>query len=406
MEKILSNIMTNNVETCKNMNRMQVLLLTLVGRKFSYNFGGILQAYALQETIKKLGGSPKFIDYTPYVPKLNNKLINKIKIQKLPKLLVSAMNVPKYGIQKIEYPYLNRSKLIATTKFKQNYLKFTLESFSDFEKLKQHYKNSSEYTFIVGSDVVWSPRYNDVNRLKVFLLGFAHNGYKASYAASVGDPIPHHLRSIYKKYLTEFDFISVRERSSAKYLLDVLPTLDVEVVLDPTALLSREEWLKIAKPPQEMPQNPYILVYDIYRSNEIIPFVIKFAKRHHLGVLSYSYSLSHRIKGVETFYSYGPQEFIWLINDAKFVVTSSFHGTVFSTIFQKSFVSINPEPYAPVTRIRDYLDLIGARDRLLNDPAMIMSSDFENIDWKTINKKLNFHKKRSISYLKRVVRGG
>jgi len=385
------------------MGSTEVLLLTLVGRKFSYNLGGILQAYALQETLKELGRPSKFIDYTPNVSYNRLELMkDMIKNQKL--LISTILNVPKYGMQKIEHRYFHKARLIATTKFKQNYLKFTSETFSDIKKLEKHYQNSTGYTFIVGSDVVWSPRYNDTDRLKVFLLGFTHNSYKASYAASVGDPIPHHLRSIYKRYLTEFDFISVRERSSAKYLLDVLPTLDVEIVLDPTALLSREEWMKIANPPQKIPQGSYILVYDLYRSNEILSPVIKFAKKHHLKVLTYSHSLFQRIKGVETFYPYGPREFIWLMNGAKFVVTSSFHGTVFSTIFQKPFVSINPEPYAPVTRIRDYLDLIGAGDRLLDDPAMITFSDFENIDWRDINQKLNFHKKRSIKYLKKVLR--
>jgi len=392
------------------MNSTRALLLSDVGREHSYNLGGILQAYALQETLKKLGEVPNFIDYNPNFSDSRDSLLgiikNKIKNQKLLQFLFSTILNPKRAIQKISkinYYHLYNARLIATTKFKQSYLNFTLESFSDFATLEKYYKDSMSYTFIVGSDLVWSPRHK-VDNLKVFLLGFTHNGYKASYAASVGDPIPSNLSAIYKRYLPEFDLISVRERSSAKYLLDVLPTLNIEIVLDPTALLHMEEWLKIAKPPQKIPTEPYILIYDLYRSEEILPFVLKFAKQHHLKVLSYSYSLFQRIKGVETFYPYGPQEFIWLINGAEYVVTSSFHGTVFSTIFQKPFVAINPEPYAPVTRIRDYLDLISARDRLLNDPAMITSSDFENIDWKTINKRLNFHKKRSINYIKRVIR--
>jgi len=397
------------------MTKTNIFLLTYLGRKFNYNLGAILQAYALQQVLKGLGRISKFIDYNLYtitynlphfLYKIKKNIKSSIVNTSSPKLLIfTLLNTLKYGLHEIEDYYYCKARVLSISNFKQRRLKFTEVSFSDLKELQRHYNHTTDQTFIVGSDVVWSPRFNDAKVLKVYLLGFTHNGIKASYAASVGDPIPHHLRPIYKKYLKEFNFVSVREGCSAKYLLDVLPSLEVEVVLDPTALLSKEEWLKIAKPPEKIPRDPYILVYDIYRSEEILPFVLKFAKKHRLKVLSYSHSLLQRMKGVETFYPYGPQEFIWLINNAKFIVTSSFHGTVFSTIFQKPFVSINPEPYAPVTRIRDYLDLIGAGDRLLDDPAMITTLDFENIEWKTINENLNFHKKRSINYLKKIVEG-
>lgn len=391
----------------------KIFQLSLIGRNYNLNLGAYLQAYALNRTIARLSGkNPTFIDYIPNSPNSSSGISNAlrrlpVKIQR-EGLHETVQSIKQYS-PIILTQYINRidgttkHRMKCFSRFQREYIPLTEKTYRNIEELARDFGGASEDTlFIVGSDLVWSPRYNSKypERLKVYLLSFTSKGIKASYAASVGDPIPPSLRELYKKHLREFNYISVREKSSAKYLREILPNTDIEVVLDPTALLSKEEWIEIAVPPSKTPSKPYILVYDIHVPN-LIPRIRKFARQHDLSIVTYSQSI---LRKNESFYPYGPQEFIWLVNNAEFVITTSFHGTIFAVLFEKPFISINPEPYAPVTRIKDLLNLIGAQHQLVPNVKHISWDRFEEVDWNYVSSNLNKQKRHSLGFIKKVLR--
>jgi len=403
-----------------NLGKRAVFQITELGRTFNYNLGASLQAYALHYAIKMCSATCVLIDYVPgkrAIPSFKsrmysalvaktNRVLNEVR---LPYFLARVVaDLPGPVSRKIER-FLEKERMENIRRFKEKWFEFTertFHTFDEFEALRPD--DIEDNVYIVGSDVVWAPRYQGRERLKVFLLAFVRRARRASYAASVGDPIPENLRPLFKKHLSDFDSISVREESSAEYLREaVSPHLRIEVVLDPVCLLSRDDWLKVSRPPTRTPGWPYILVYDLCRSEDIAPGVAKFAKEQGLGVVAYSLPFDRDVypRQLDTFYFYDPSEFLWLVNGAEYVVTSSFHGTALSVIFHKPFAAVNPEPFAPVTRIGDFLVRMGAEDRIVDDPKLLSEETFGDIDWGSIERHLSSERRHSWSYLRRVVAG-
>ena len=282
---------------------------------------------------------------------------------------------------------------IKIEKFKRQHIKFTANTFHEINELK--ILNPRYDAYVVGSDLVWKPGHYNIDRLKVYLLAFVDNGLKISYATSVGEEnVPRWACEIFRKYLKDFDAVSVRERTSAE-AIKKCTGIEPRVVLDPTALLDKDEWVKIAKSPEKMPEEPYILVYDLYRSAEILPMVKKIAEKTGLKIVTYSLSGTNI-----SFYPYEPQEFIWLYENADFVVTSSFHGTVFAVLFNKPFYAIDPQqPSAPSSRIIDFLNILNLEERFIEDPRTLTNLSFE-IEWREVNKKLKSERNRSLEFLR------
>ena len=368
---------------------MKTYQLTLLGLNYNTNFGAVLQAYALQRALKEYFNiQANLINYSPRIQKRKRRPI--LKIIKEDGIFYLFNRVFMYFIDN----YLRSTRDRNTKNFLLSHLNFTNDIFTnlnDFDKI-----SNKKTRFIVGSDIVWSPKVHvSSEQLKIFLLNFINSGTKISYAVSVGDLIPKHLKPIFKEYLAHFDFISVREKSSAIFLRDILD-FEPEIVLDPTLLLYPEEWVKIARPPKRLPKKPYILVYDVPMSREVISNILKFAKKEGFNVVTYSYSLFRR--NVMSFYPYGPREFLWLIANADYVITSSFHGTVFSTIFEKPFIAD-----ASITKIKDYIEFLGAESQRLDDSKSISIPLFEGIHWNSIQSKIEKERKHSINYLKKAL---
>jgi hypothetical protein len=366
--------------------------LTLLGLNYNTNFGAVLQAYALQRVLKEHFNIPAdLINYSPQTQKRRPIL----KIIKEDGIFYLFNRVFMYFKNNYLLSKIRSMRDKNTKNFLLSHLNFTNDIFTDlndFDKI-----SNEKARFVVGSDIIWSPKVHvSSEQLKIFLLSFVNSGTKISYAASVEDLIPEHLKPMFKEYLADFDFISVREKSFAIFLRDVLD-FEPEIVLDPTLLLSPEEWVKIAKPPEKLPKKPYILVYDVPISKEVISNILKFAKKEGFNVVTYSYLLFKQ--NVMSFYPYGPQEFLWLIANADYVITSSFHGTVFSTIFEKPFIADTS-----VTKIKDYLELLEVESQRLDNSKNINISLFEGIDWDSIQKKLKKERRHSINYLKKALR--
>ena len=189
---------------------------------------------------------------------------------------------------------------------------------------------------IVGSDQVWNPSFSSFRKKQVLLLTFLPPEKRISYAASFGvSELPEQWKDLYRDALKDYRAISVREKEGAQIVKE-LTGRDVPVLIDPTMLLTVEDWRKVEKPSPARKGKDYILTYFLgEQSPECRERIRNIARQHDLDVLE----LCDRSHPEE--YVSGPSEFLDLFDHASLVFTDSFHATVFSILFGKPFVIHN-----------------------------------------------------------------
>lgn len=339
------------------------------------NVGSALQAYALHTFINRNGGDATIINYSPFGrPSLwLFRLIASFFDKLLPKKLSSKLH---YRFISFEHKYFRETKL-----------------YKDNRDLK---KNVEQFDiFVCGSDQIWAPNvFNDV-----YMLSFVpDNKIKVSYAASIGLPeIPEKLIPTYKALLNRFDNISVRERQGADLLYSSLG-INSTVVLDPTLLLKKEDWLKIGN--NKKNRKPYVLCYFLGEQESHRKIVESFAKSKNYDVICISrYSIDIRINFI-TDTDVGPREFIDYVRFAEYVFTDSFHGLCFSVNFNKNFFVLKrfteDSPINQNSRIENILSLLGLENQLISETPQSV----ENIDYNLVNKRLEKLRDNSHQYLR------
>ena len=329
----------------------------------STNFGGMLQAYALSKKIKKTGMIPTMIRYQK--PSLAwNSVLQYLQLRK--KLYgVNVIRMAGGSIKtlcsNIHY-YQKKSKIRRFDEFRSNYLLMT-PYYSIIDDLIEIGGRFDGY--ITGSDQVWNADFTDNQLDPVYLLEFVNPEKPCfSYAASVGgDKSIDYLMNLMTR-INKFEMISVREKS----LADGLNQLGKKKVLchvDPVFLLTKTEWQSVEKEPSRSIPDHYILVYYLEKVTKGDPLVTKVIEKTHLPVIDIS---GTGVLG-DRRYIYdraaGPQEFIYYISHADYVVTNSFHAVAFSVMFQTKFIAC---PRAgQESRVRDFLDNNGLLDHLVTN---------------------------------------
>ena len=223
---------------------MKVALMTC----YMNNFGACLQAYALQTVIRELGNDCDIIRYTP-IP----------SVKEYPLWFRAAYTIRNRlkGIRNFKFRYENY-RLNYYKAFKREYLIFNDTYYPTIASL---YQNPPEYdAFVTGSDQVWNPLIHENTNNKAYFLDFVPQGKKRiAYAPSIGlSELPAECGEEMGQLIDRFDTVSVRE-TAGKKIIEKISKKECRVVLDPTLLLTREQWLKITKKPSV--QKPYILCY-------------------------------------------------------------------------------------------------------------------------------------------------
>lgn len=234
-----------------------------------------------------------------------------------------------------------------------------------------------------------------------------HNG-KIAYAASIGtNSVSQTFLEHVTPLINRFDFISVREKS-AKEILQPYVNKPIKVVLDPTLLLARDEWDKIVVQPA-VPQ-PYIFVYLLGEKREHRRLIKKYAKTLGLKIVFLPH-VHFRFNPADCFfadynlYDVGPREFVGLIKNAEMVITDSFHGCVFSIIYQKKFWALkrhkDSEKENMNSRLYTLFDSLGLQDRLIEDESTEYDAKSLNrqIDYSQVEAKLDALRKDSSDFL-------
>lgn len=330
----------------KNNKNNKIAILTFHS---AYNYGAVLQAYALQEYCNKNLGDTQILDY-------HNSDIDKSYSKPCFKDLVH--NPKRFFFRWIQST-LFKKKNLCIDHFRKEYLRLTRRY--NLNNIKM--ANCESDIFITGSDQVWN--HLIIGRDTTFFLDFTEPQKKTcSYAASIGvDNIPEEFAWLYKNAITHIQTISVREKTGVQALASI-GVNDVEVMPDPTLLLAKEQWESLAVNPNV--KGKYILVYKITKADKLLKFAKMLSKRTGLPVIYIPNDLKSGIIG-KLKLNVGPMEWLGYIKNAEYVVTNSFHGSVFSILFGRKFFSEVSEKVNPSTsRLLNLLSLFGLEDRIIS----------------------------------------
>jgi len=338
------------------------------------NYGGLLQAYALQKHLKRMGHEVLTID----------------RVLKQPTYLRILFSILKRAFfhyilrRKGNYPIIPPLKKRHTSSFVQNYISTTHRFNSNINKSLQLKYNFDAY--IVGSDQVWRPRYSPYlpNYFFNFLVGI-NNVKRIAYAVSFGVSDWEFTDRQTVKCSTlakQFDAISVREDSAIKLCKDHLG-VDAVHVVDPTMLLEKEDYIDIIGVNRHHQDNEKLSTYILDESEETNKIVHEIAQQLNLVP---DEKISHQIQS-KLKNSIVPPVEDWLCSfvNAKYVVTDSFHGTVLSIIFNKPFIVIG-NLHRGITRFSSLLKMFNLENRMiLNFGELTTEKIISEIDWKLVN---------------------
>lgn len=248
--------------------------------------------------------------------------------------------------------------------------------------------------FFAGSDQIWNYHFS-AGRFNDYFLEFAESRKKAAISGSFGvEEIPEEWKQTYTEKLSDFAHISVREDAGARIIRDLLGR-DVPVLIDPVMLLSREEWLKVAKKPRADISRPYILKY--YLGDEAEEERIdRWAEENGFEV----YELLN--EKVPELYSAGPGEFISLIANASLVASDSFHCIAFSIIFRKPFVvyARRGSGNYMTSRLDTLLGKFGFQDRWKH---MLQPEAYRNCDYSCVDSLMAAEQEKVLAYIRTVL---
>ncbi|MCM1138977.1 MAG: polysaccharide pyruvyl transferase family protein [Muribaculum sp.] len=365
---------------------MKVLIVTM---HRGNNLGSALQAYALSEKIKTLGGEPIILDYIP--DRINFKKLLKISLNQL------------FGINglKIKYNSMRSLAILVSSQLKYNrFFRRELNlthRYTSLQQLEQELPYADVY--MTGSDQVWNSFHNQ-GLEKVFYLSFVPDGKrKVAYSASFGRT---HLEDWEvdetRRLLSRYKNISVREQSG----IDVLNSIGLsgKCVLDPTFLLDKDEWIKRTIPHNESDQ--YVLIYSVEPDKSSL---IKIAREiaDKIGAKVFMVEWGKKpFKGVDKMISLpDPLTLIDYFAKAEFVVASSFHGTALSINLNRQFISVAPAKFS--TRVQSILTIVGEDERLVNPDNYEINKALIPIDYENINNRLNIEREKSITILKAMI---
>ena len=313
---------------------------------YAYNYGAVLQTYALCSYLNMQGLKTEVINYRPYYYRGSTKSTNKLKL-----LIRKMIRVPdNIKSEKIFYGFL------------KEYVPMTIE-YKDHDSLKN--ANMTADLFVAGSDQIWNfnlPNGTDL----AFYLDFVHNsGKKISYAASLSSGKLNESQKMFlNKQLQNFDRISVREDTGRK-LLQSCGIKDANVVMDPVYLLDLEKWTDMVKCPPYKPKGKYILVYAFNRQKHIFQAAKKLAVEMGYKVYSVNTFWEDVLQGMDHYYwNCKPEEFLYLIKNAECIVTNSFHGLSFSLLFNKPVILYEKDD-AGNSRMLDLLNSLDIKEDVL-----------------------------------------
>lgn len=345
----------------------------------SDNYGQLLQCYALQRYLRDLGHETFIIRYN-----YNNEGIRiKVPVWKRALKALNPVIFYKYFERKIlRKRILEINKVREFDVFRSKYISLSNDFYAKYENLSANPPEADVY--IVGSDQVWNFSFTDFSGVKnvvhAYMLDFGRENVKRiSYAASWGvSAISDDLRKEITPLLKKFDYVSVREQKG----LDLCKQCGVdnaEWVCDPTLLLDAESYRTLYRENEiRKPQKKYIFVYMLNNQYEFnLDSIYRFAKERNLDVIFVTGN--YKAEKRKLFYATIP-EWLYLIDNAEYVISNSFHCAVFSILFKKQFgvVKLSGIHSGMNTRLDSLFDFFSISERYIRDDDFsILDASYE-----------------------------
>lgn len=372
----------------------------------NYNFGGLLQAYALPTALEKYIGIPA--EQIDYVSSSGEE--HRIK--------------DSASIGKIIY----KAGILFFSKLEKNNLEKRRKVFEQFMMDIPHSNRVYEYDtvseslktykkIICGGDQIWSDyqqtKWFSNADLRVFTLQFVPKQVKKiSYAPSVAVlELTDEFKREFSKGINSFDAISVREKRSLSVLRQVTDN-PVKVVVDPVLLLKESDWLQVMNYSQK--KEKYILCYLLGDSIEQRKAVKKFAEKLNCKIIIFPHILQNAVRKSDLFfgdirdYSSGPREFLGLIKNAEVVITDSFHACVFSMIFQTALVVFERGKIGGKvdinSRIYDFLEEYHLEGQLVTEKELTDMKEIPKIDYTYAHEHWKKRRQESLQYLEEALK--
>lgn len=350
-----------------------------------HHYGALLQATATQRALASLGWECETVDY--FVNQDN-------RILKPP---TSPGRAASDAYNALRYAALRR-RWRRFEDFSRAHLRLTPRRYESLEELR---KAALPYDLLVsGSDQIWNPVIFPDGRFDPVFFGAFSPLRKIAYAPSFGVPrLPEGMEGELKGYLEGFSHLSVRELQGRE-IVRRASGREAAVVLDPTLLLTAAEWsaLAAAEPPAP---GGYILCYCIARPGPLEPYIRRLAEETGLPVLQLCGTRRKVHPKARLIFDAGPAEFLSLFQNAAYVCTNSFHGTVFSVQFRRSFfTSAAPAELAEPERSRTFslLSRLGLTERVVGKGDAAGLDDIP--DWDAAEKRLDEARRASMAYLR------
>lgn len=362
---------------------MRICILT---QPLQTNYGGLLQAYALQTVLKRMGHMTITVNQLRYLPMSVQYLSQYVKniIKK-----IIGYHAP-YSVD----PKKNIQILLQKSSDLQHFINTRIDKIDINQKLTRNFCQTNTFdAYIVGSDQVWRPTFSP-NIYNYFLDFTAHADVKRiAYAASFGvDNWEFSARQTRKTFrlVQKFNAVSVREQSGIM-LCKRYFNIDAAQLLDPTMLLSADD---------------YRMLYGtVYAEQQTVAYILDMSEQKQ-NIVNRVCNMTQlpqlRIGCVNDTYQ-SIEQWLASIDKANFVVTDSFHGTVFSILFHKPFISIANSGRG-IARFQSLLDLFGLGDRLVNDPSDEDINRLVNqpIDYERVELCLNEQRNNAIKFLSNI----
>ena len=355
-----------------------------------FNYGSVLQAFALQYIIEKMGFDVQLIDYNyPNIFQYTRGVALPKNDWKA-KVIKSMSWLHPYN--RYDYKFQD---------FRNRYFKLS-PYYKDFDVI--HQKAISYDLYITGSDQVWNPKFTKGDT--TFLLDFAEkNANKISYASSFScTQLGKEYEATYSELLAQYQAISVREWGGVE-LVKRLTGQQAVITVDPTLLLDDNAWKTVVSKRCRYSKN-YILLYVLSYSFNPVPYIYDLAlylsrKLNLQIVVLGKHPYLSKYKNVESILDAGPLEFLQLIENAVCVVTSSFHGTAFSVNYKKPVYAVVNDKNDD-DRVSSFLSDLSLDESII---PMGMALDTIPLDmhsessWSILNQKREY----SLSYLENAI---
>lgn len=365
---------------------MKIGILTF---HYAHNYGAVLQAYALKKLLEKQGHQVKIINYRNTFVEKNYKY--KLRPYLYINMILNPQNWKKFldDCSKIKY-----SQIAWRQKWKK-FDDFIIEYLQSRDVHTYEIKDIQQCdldALICGSDQIWSKSLTGKFD-SVYFLNIQIRAKKIAYGASMGSwNLNKKEEKIFCRLLENFDYISVREQNLSDNIKN-RTNRSVEVVADPTLLLEFEDYMDIIWN-QESETSGFVFAYYVVDDPMLKACAEKTANELGKKLVQLHYFLSKEYKDGCHLANLGPQEFLWYIKNAEFILTNSFHGTAFSVLAQKPFYCV----YNHNERIHNLLVGLELEDRHIFNARQVNIND--TIDYMCVRNRLNYMRETSIEYLR------